>query len=61
MPDWKQSIAAYEKAGFALCGFFPVSSDEQRRAEEARIKAAREAQEGDGAGDGEEAGDGDGE
>jgi len=34
MPDWKEALAAYEQAGFAVCGFFPVSSDDQLRAVE---------------------------
>lgn len=25
MPDWRTAIGGYEKAGFALAGFFPVS------------------------------------
>ena len=34
MPDWNQTLAEYRKAGFALCGFFHVSSDQQLRAVE---------------------------
>lgn len=34
MPDWKETLAEYQKVGFALCGFFPVSSDGQLRAVE---------------------------
>jgi hypothetical protein len=34
MADWKEALAEYQKAGFALCGFFPVSSDDQLRAVE---------------------------
>jgi FkbM family methyltransferase len=34
MPDWNEALTAYQKAGFALSGFFPVSRDEQLRAVE---------------------------
>lgn len=34
MPDWSVALAEYQKAGFALCGFFPVSRDGQLRAVE---------------------------
>ena len=34
MPSWKEALAEYEKAGFALCAFFPVSRDGQLRAVE---------------------------
>lgn len=33
-PDWKEALAEYERGGFALSGFFPVSRDEQLRAVE---------------------------
>ncbi len=41
MPDWKEALAEYEKAGFALCGFFPVSCDEQLRAVELDVVMVR--------------------
>lgn len=41
MPDWKEALAAYEKAGFALCGFFPVSHDGQLRAVELDVVMVR--------------------
>ena len=34
MPTWLDALAEYRKAGFSLCGFFPVSSDNQLRAVE---------------------------
>lgn len=34
MPDWKDALAEYQKAGFALSGIFPVSRDGQLRAVE---------------------------
>ena len=34
MPDWKVPLAEYQKVGFGLCGFFPVSRDVQLRAVE---------------------------
>ena len=33
-PGWKEAIAEYERGGFALSGFFPVSRDDQLRAVE---------------------------
>jgi FkbM family methyltransferase len=41
MPDWKQALAEYEKAGFALCAFFPVGRDEQLRAVELDVVMVR--------------------
>ncbi len=34
MPDWKEALAEYQRAGFALSAFFPVSRDGQLRAVE---------------------------
>jgi len=41
MPTWKQALAEYEAAGFAVSGFFPVSSDEQLRAVELDVIMVR--------------------
>jgi FkbM family methyltransferase len=42
MPDWVEALAAYQKAGFALCGFFPVCRDNQLRAVELDVVMVRE-------------------
>ncbi|HKQ25239.1 MAG TPA: FkbM family methyltransferase [Burkholderiales bacterium] len=41
MPDWKEALAEYQKAGFALCAFFPVSRDGQMRAVELDVVMVR--------------------
>jgi hypothetical protein len=41
MPDWKEALAEYQKAGFALCAFFPVSGDAQMRAVELDVVMVR--------------------
>ena len=41
MPNWQAALAEYEKAGFAVCAFFPVSRDSQMRAVELDVVMVR--------------------
>jgi FkbM family methyltransferase len=41
MPTWKEAIAAYEKAGFTVSAFFPVSKDGHLRAVELDVVMVR--------------------
>jgi hypothetical protein len=41
MPPWKDALAEYEKAGFELCAFFPVSHDGHMRAVELDVVMVR--------------------
>lgn len=42
MPDWREALAEYERAGFVLSAFFPVSRDERQRAVELDIVMVRD-------------------
>ncbi len=41
MPDWHEALAEYERAGFAISAFFPVSTDEALRAVELDVVMVR--------------------
>jgi FkbM family methyltransferase len=42
MPDWTEAVAAYQRAGFALSSFFPVSHDGHLRAVEMDVVMIRD-------------------